>query len=299
MPVSKTFLKSRIDQKIRNKELPGTIEPGDVADLMFDLCDECMLEPIDVFLIAGQSNARGNSGPSGAANSPNPTPGTVFQFGNGQFFEVTDEVGDANTGSFAPSFAITWVQMTGRKICFVPRARNSTALYSAANTGEGYWGTGGTLYDDSIVNVDGALAKLIDLGYEPKFRGVLWSQGESDAVAINNSLMTKQNYKDELAILVGKYRTKYGLNMPFYIIKTGIRTGAAGPLTNIAGYQAIQEGQEEAVAADPLRVKFIYRSTAAFVDRGMMADVVHYNQAAYNEIGREGPKVILGGKDPI
>jgi hypothetical protein len=301
MPLSKNTLKDRINAAIRNKSLPDTITPGDVSDRLAELCDNCIMEQVDVFLIAGQSNARGMSGPTGAANSPNPEPGTLFQFGNGSFLEVTDEVGDANTGSIWPSFAITWKEMTARKICFVPRARNATALSILANTGEGYWGEGAaSFFPDSVTNINGALAALVEQGYDPKFRGVLWSQGENDAYAINRGVMTKQNYKDELAILLSKYRAIYGSNMPFYIIKTGTRTGSAGPLTDVTGYQQIQEAQEEACDADPLRTKIIYRSTTEFHDRGlMMSDGVHYGQLANNEIGRTAPSVILAGADPV
>ena len=301
MPLSKDTLKARINNAIRNKVDPDSISPDDLSDRLFEICDSCMMEPMDVFLIAGQSNARGMSGPTGAANSPDPTPGTIYQFGNTQFLEVNNEVGDANTGSIWPSFGITWNMMTTRKICFVPRARNATALSIKANTGDGYWGEGpASFFQDSVDNINGALARLTQEGYDPKFRGVLWSQGENDAYAINRAVMTKQDYIDEFAILLSKYRAIYGSNMPFYIIKTGTRTGSPGPLTDVAGYQDIQDAQEQIAAADPLRTKIIYRSTTEFHDRGlMMSDGVHYGQLANNEIGRTSPGVILGGVAPI
>src|SRR5882757_664043 len=59
---------------------------------------------IDVFLIGGQSNAVGNPGGGGAASSPDPQSGTVYQYYSGSFSAVTDEVGAANTGSAWPSF---------------------------------------------------------------------------------------------------------------------------------------------------------------------------------------------------
>jgi hypothetical protein len=241
---------------------------------------------MDIFLVAGQSNARGMSGPTGAANSPNPTPNTVYQY-YGSFGQVTDEVGDANTGSAWPSFGITWNNITGRKVCFIPTAVNSSAQVAAADLGSGNWDVSGTLYGNSITQINAAMAAVAAAGYTPVFRGVLWSQGETDAVAINGSTITQTDYTNALTTMVSNYRGVYGTNMPFYIFKTGTRTDQSD-----VGYASIRAAQETFTNSNPLLNKMAFRNAFDFVARLLMVDVVHYSQAGYNEMGRIGAESV-------
>lgn len=284
-----------INEKIRIKSLPRSILRADVADLLIEICQSCMAEPMDVFLIIGQSNAKGMSGPGGAALSPNPSEDTVYQYYQAALSQVVNEVANANTGSIWPSMGITWYNMTRRRICFVQRAVNSTALSNAINDfGAGNWSQTGTHYPNSVTALNDAMAAVMEAGFKPVFRGVICSLGETDAIGINNSQTTKAEYVANMLELIDAYRQVFGTTMPFFILKTGQRVG-----DNDAGYAEVRDGQEEVVAANPVLNKFIYRSTYDFVARGMMQDVVHYNQAANNEIGVEAPAVILGGKNPV
>lgn len=284
-------LKAANDAAIRNKTLPDSITQADVADRLNAIA-EATAEPIDVFLVAGQSNAKGKGNGS---LSPDPQTGTVFQYYLNTFGQVTNEVGAAETGSAWPSMGITWNQMTARKICFIPRGVNSTALSPTINNfGSGNWSPGGTHFPASVAAVQAAMTAMIAAGYKPVFRGVIWSQGETDAVAVNNSTTTGNTYKTQLLQLVADYRTAFGSDMLFVIIKTGTRTDESD-----TGYAAIRTAQEEVVATDVLRNKFGYKRTVDFPGLGYMSDVVHYSQVGYNEIGREIPCVILAGKDPL
>ncbi len=248
------------------------------------------LKDVDVFLIAGQSNARGMSGPTGAANSPNPYPGTVYQYYGNTFSEVTNEVGSANTGSAWPSFGITWNNITGRKICFIPTAVNATSQTVLANTGSGTWDTTGTLYSNSITQTNAALAAIRAAGYNPVFKGVLWCQGENDADAINAGTITQAGYISAFQKMVKNYRGVYGWNMPFYIFKIGTRTG-----TSDIGYSSIRQAQEMVASLDTINTKIVFRGAIDFIERGLMVDVVHYTQTGYNEMGEVGARNILSG----
>lgn len=248
------------------------------------------LDEIDVFLIAGQSNAKGMSGASGAAASPNPDPGTVYQYWSGSFGEVTDEVGDANTGSAWPSFGITWYNTTGRKICFVQTAVNATAQTAAADTGAGNWSPTGTLFDNSVTRVNDAIAAILTAGMTPIFRGVLWCQGENDANAINAATITENDYRSALATMIADYRTEFGAMMPFYIFRTGTRTDVSD-----TGYAAVRNAQDVVADADQLLTKVVFRNAFDFVARSLMVDIVHYTQIGYNEMGHLSAENILSG----
>jgi hypothetical protein len=246
-------------------------------------------EEIDVFLVAGQSNA---SGKGVAASSPNPQFDTVYHWYPGAFNMVTDEVGNANTGSAWPSFGITWHSLTGRKICFVPSAVESSAQVAAADSGAGNWDTTGTLYDTAVSNLENALLDIAAAGYTPVLRGILWSQGETDAAAINATTITSGQYTTALTTMVTNFRVNFGVDLPFYIFRTGTRTDQSD-----AGYLAIRDAQDAFAYSDPLRNRMVFRNAVDFPTRSLMIDVVHYSQAGYNEMGRIGAETIVSGND--
>lgn len=284
-------LKADNNTVIRQKVLPDSITTANVADRL-DAIAEATAEPMDVFLIAGQSNGKGKGNGS---LSPDPQPGTVFHYYLDAFSQVTNEVGAAETGSAWPSFGITWKQVSGRKICFVPRAVNSTALSATINNfGSGNWSPSGTHFPASVIAVQDAMTAIAAAGYLPVFRGVLWSQGETDAIAVNNATTTPELYVTQLLQLIADYRSEFGSDMLFAIMKTGTRTDESD-----IGYAAIRAAQEEVILSDVLRNKMGYRRTVDFPGLGYMSDVVHYSQIGYNEIGREMVYVILGGKEPL
>lgn len=245
------------------------------------------LKPIDVFLIAGQSNAQGWVTP---ATSPTVPAGKVYQYYNGLFSAANDPVGNANTGSAWPAFGIEYNAITGRLVCFVPAAFAGTSQTVAANTGQGTWDTTGTLFDTSVARLNAALSYLIQNRYAPVFKGVLWCQGENDANAINTSLINQTTYILAFQKMIGRYRGVYGKNMPFYIFKTGtIQTGSD------VGYASVRAAQEQVSNTDSLTV-IVFRGAYDFKARGMMQSTYHYTQPAYNEMGRIAADNIVGGR---
>lgn len=245
------------------------------------------LKPIDVFLIAGQSNAQGWVTP---ATSPTVPAGKVYQYYNGLFSAANDPVGNANTGSAWPAFGIEYNAITGRLVCFVPAAFAGTSQTVAANTGQGTWDTTGTLFDTSVARLNAALIYLIQNRYAPVFKGILWCQGENDANAINTSLINQTTYILAFQKMIGRYRGVYGKNMPFYIFKTGtIQTGSD------VGYASVRAAQEQVSNTDSLTV-IVFRGAYDFKARGMMQSTYHYTQPAYNEMGRIAADNIVGGR---
>jgi len=285
-----------IKQEITDKNLPHSIQRSKVAEILNHLCTRCHAEPMDAFLVAGQSNARGKGN---SAQAPDPQADTVYQLGdtNAPVVTIVPVINDVGftEGSAWPAMGITWHQMSDRRICFVNLATDSTSLSPVVNNaGAGDWSPTGIHYPRSIQITRLMLQKIDEAGYLPRFRGVLWGLGESDAAGINDNLTDRATFKAQFRQLAANYRSEFGADMPMWIVKTGTRTNQ-----NDAGYAEIRAAYDELVAEDPHRNKFIYKDTVAFVARGMMRDVVHYNQAAQNEIGRQAAAVILGGKDPV
>jgi hypothetical protein len=238
---------------------------------------------IDVFLIAGQSNAKGR-----ATDAPSPTitGNSILQVNNGVISLANDPVGvgssQAVNYSAWPQFGITYNQLTGRNIAFTPSAVSGTSQVAAADIGNGNWSPTGGLYNLSISRVTSTINALKQAGYTPIFKGILWLQGETDADGINNSTIIQADYSTGLQQMIANYRSVYGSTMPFYIIRIGTRVGSSD-----VGYSQVRDTQVTIAEADPY-TKVIYYGAVDFPARNLMGDQYHYKVAAYNEIGRIG-----------
>jgi hypothetical protein len=234
---------------------------------------------IDVFIIAGQSNARGVGDP---AQSPYPSPGTVFQFDQDELQEVTDEVGNlpSDRGSAWPAFGITYYQQAGRKICFIPCAVDGSGQMPASDIGYGNWSSAGTLFRQSVNKTRKAIEELRARGFNPVLKGVLWIQGENDGHKINLKAITQSQYQDAFTGMISSYRNELGDSLLFYIFQIG---------TDIAvsdnGYSQVRAAQQAVCDANPSRNIMVSTRAITFPARGLMKDAVHWNQAALNEQG--------------
>lgn len=233
---------------------------------------------IDVYLIAGQSNALGSStDPSG---SPTVKSGTGFQYYLGTITPVTNNAGAGNGGAW-PAFINELYNKNQRKILVVPTAVGGTSQTAAAASGNGTWDVSGTLFSNSVTQVNQAIAAASVAGYTPVFKGVLWCQGENDAGALFAGTITKQDYYDAFLLMINNYRVQFGGTMPFYIFRTG------GQPAN-AGFIPIRASQDEIADLQPYTY-MVYRNALTFFARGLMrADNIHYTQAGYNEMGAMG-----------
>jgi Carbohydrate esterase, sialic acid-specific acetylesterase len=244
---------------------------------------------IDVFLVAGQSNATGVGDP---LQSPKPSAGTVFRYDNGTISE------GAHPGSAWPSFGITYYNLTGHKILFVPAAVGGTcqtdqcAAYSRNSRSS--WDVNGTLVQASITALDAGMSALIAAGYKPLLKGVLWSQGEGDAQAIaGSSAVSPAMYQTALASMIARYREHYGSSLPFYIFLSGTE-----PAQEI-GYAAVRKAQMQ-VAASDRHTKVVFRDAVNFPAKGwMQSDNLHYAQPGLNEMGTRGAQNVVSAQQEV
>lgn len=166
--------------------------------------------PIDVYVLAGQSNMAGTSRLNllpeqyrrtyprvkmyfevGSGYEPDMREWTVVQPGQGAFIN--------NTQYFGPELGMAEVlQNSDSEIAFVKYAYGGTAIYqhpginnTATNKDNwhGSWdgATPGRLYNGLISTVQTALTELEEQGYAPVIRGMAWMQGETDGEIQFNS----------------------------------------------------------------------------------------------------------------
>lgn len=251
---------------------------------------------IDVFLIGGQSNAMG-AGDS--ALSPKVS-NNVLQVVQGQVKVANDPVGVlisgssniAVTGSAWPAFGNAYYNATGKKIAFVPSARDGSSQAAGAEYFLGTWDTTGVIFDSAVARINSSMATLSAVGYKPTFRGVLWCQGEADGKAINRGLITQSDYIAALKKMIGKFRNQLNYpKMPFYIFRTGTKTD-----TLDAGYKLIRDAQQIVANIDTFNTKIVFYNAIDYPARGLMSDVAHFTQAGYNEMGTLAAAAVVSGR---
>ncbi len=177
---------------------------------------------VSVYLLGGQSNMAGEtSNASFLAGTPqgNPLPAVqIWQPGFNSFVDLRPgfqnnfgvstgfgaEIGFGHTLEAARASG----QLDNEEIYLVKYAIGATTLAVDWNVD----GTGNR-YDDFTQWVGGALANLASAGLDYTIEGMLWMQGENDAI----NAAYAASYQSNLTNLIADVRSRYGANMDFVI----------------------------------------------------------------------------------
>lgn len=227
---------------------------------------------LDVFLVAGQSNAEGR-GSSGS--SPNVPTGDGYEWTGSILTEANDPVGGAATGSAWPAFCNAYKAGTGRVAVLVEQATGGTAQAASSDSGSGNWDATGSLRAPAKTAFNGALSGIAALypNASVNIGGVLWVQGERDSQAIDAASTTKAVYKAAFVAMLAYFRAQIDAGLKVFVSKTGIDDGNV----DTAGWQAVRAAQQEVCDADPLTY-MAFTGAQAFGQ-------LHYTQAQYNTMG--------------
>lgn len=237
---------------------------------------------LDLFFVGGQSNAVGQ-GSSGS--SPTPDSDLAYLYTAAGITTVTDPVGGdgdsdaADTGSAWPQFAVDYNELSGRPVGLAVYAVDGSAQAADADAGSGNWDASGSIYAAALAYYQAAVTAFEAAGWLVNVRGILWAQGEADAVGIDDGDIVAQDYQDALEAMLVRFRTTFGDQFTMYMVRTGTRTGVSDSYS-----LEIRQKQEEVSRADP-RVIIATRETVDFTNTSMLADTVHYNQAGLNLVG--------------
>ncbi|MDO6391144.1 sialate O-acetylesterase [Pontibacter sp. BT731] len=245
---------------------------------------------VKIFLVAGQSNAKGLGNQT---ESPDNTSLPTFEYftEDNSIRPIKDPVGyagcyfeAAESGSAWPAFSKRYYELSGDSIVIVQAAKGGSACHKLAETNNwGNWSKDGNLFNCSINK-----AQMASQYMKTSISGVIWSQGENDADAINSGIITKTEYKDALKDVIKRYRGLLGENVKFYIILTGYNTTT--PTKH--GSNAVRAAQDE-IAQEDSSTFIVYRRTDKFPEFGWMHDAVHYNQQGLNDIGTVSADIIF------
>jgi hypothetical protein len=236
-----------------------------------------------LFLAAGQSNGVGQGDSTASVRC---TEGTAFEYrlSGDALVPLKDPVGyrelsfeKANSGSAWPAFAKAYHDLTGKEVVIAQAARGgSSCHYKAELSNYGAWDNRGRLplFDSAVIKARAAARKT-----GSPVAGILWSQGERDANAINAQQLSAAEYEQQLTLLINQFRAALGNQLNFYIIETGYYLNHP-----TKGFDEIRKVQEQ-VAERMEHVFIVYGQTNSFEAKGWMKDEIHYNQTALNDIG--------------
>ena len=238
----------------------------------------------DLFVVAGQSNARGRGE---AALSPVVPAGAAYEvLQSGSVVPLADPVGRANTGSAWPAFANAYSEATGRGVVIVGQAAGGTAQVALAGDGPtGHWDV--RQPDNRYTRADRVARRALAVA-ERELPGVrpagwLWIQGGSDMRRIQDGRLSLDEYREGLHALARRVGSDWGV--PLYLFVSGTDAREDTPAA-----AAVREVQNEAGALDEVVV--VYREAYTFPARGwMLPDHIHWSQDGLDEAGREGAAV--------
>lgn len=244
----------------------------------------------DVYVAAGQSNTSGYSGTFSGADTPVPE---VHLFGNdGRWKPASEPVDDgadqtdvvsaeSPTVGFQLAFGKELYVRTGVPVALVPTSLGGTNLYAQWQRNAAHPPARNTLYGSMLHRARTACPVTPP-------RGLLWFQGESDAIAGR----TRAQYAADLEAFVANARSDLGApGLVFLCGQLGTYSAA-----NVATWLPVQEAQRDVVAADPAAAL----ATAVDLPR---PDGIHFNVVGYGVLGRRfalgARRVVFGhGVDP-
>ncbi len=242
-----------------------------------------------LFLVAGQSNAVGVGKSDSSLAFLNPL---CFEFYSepSSLKLLQDPVGytlpnedfqAALSGSAWPAFADTYQQLNGDSVIIIQAAKGGTACHEKADGGAGNWSNNYHLFTQAV-----SKAKMAEAFTGKQLDGIIWLQGESDAIGIVQNKITACQYKWALQNLIQRFRNELHCSLPFYIIQTGLYLPEYD-----AAFNVVRDVQQQVANEDPLT--FIADSSAnQYRALGYMTDQIHFDQRALNAMGTNAAQTI-------
>jgi len=261
---------------------------------------------VDIFCIAGQSNARGTGLTTGGTSEYGKYVDPEYFFTptanipETPFFEVSDNIRLKNVrfkgattnilvaeqdnpsiGSAYPSFCREYYEKTGREAIIISSAIGGTSLLNANE-----WDPSN--YQNNIARkpieiLPLLINKLKKYGYTINKKNILWCQGESDV----SGGATQQQYYDKFLQLHDLYINIGGYDNFFYVSIADNNYPSLNS-DNIINAQRILQ----IARPNTLFLVFDNRMFTTFGSGLLQSDNVHYQQQGYNIMGKESAKRI-------
>jgi len=228
-------------------------------------CCAVNAQPVDIFLLIGQSNMAGRGAVGDADRTPIPG---VFAFSKEKsWVPAVDPIHfdrpDRTGVGLGRSFATTLMEMkAATSVGLIPAAFGGSALHE--------WVPGTAHYVNAVERTKAALATASP---GARLRGILWHQGEADASDEERAV----TYRLRFAKMIAALRKDLGAeNVPVIV-------GQLGEFVQEKSYSQLQRVNSE-LATLPLHVpRSGFVSSQGLKDKG---DQLHFDSPSLKEFGR-------------
>lgn len=226
------------------------------------------MDKIDVFLLIGQSNARGVGN---ACESVIPNENCFEYLKNGDVIRMRTVLeASEGDGTIAPAFANEWNRLTGNKVCFIHEAKDGSRIKN--------WNHDANRFlDDAILKFNSG-CETLDKEYEIGSKYVIWIQGESDAKYGSDVIYYKENLKS----IASRLKQECGIDKMFVSL-TGYWLGEDEYFVRTRRIAASQE--VACLESDILTLGS--KRAMTFHDENLTIDDVHYSQEGLNILGED------------
>ena len=232
-------------------DLKRTKKLGVVLGLTFasTLAGPVAADDYKVFLLGGQSNMDGRADASGLPTSPVnlQQPQTdVIKFESGISSNWQDL--QPRGSQFGPEilFGRTLADaLPGENIALIKYAASGTNLYSDWDPAGSGDPNSPNRYERFVDSITAGLNKLTTAGHTYEIAGMLWTQGEADAL---NDQTTVQ-YQTNLNGLIAEVRSSYGSDLPFFLSQ--LSDNQTTTAAREAKFDLIQAAQTNVASSDP------------------------------------------------
>lgn len=265
-------------------------------------------DPLDLYLLAGQSNARGSGGD--LAEAPVPPHLTAYwaylrDDGTRSLAVAPVDRESPLSQSLGPAFAARYWERTGRRVLLVQLAVSGSANVPAADRGFGHWsahhdGPGAEGGPNRLRTGLEDLDRILDqFPNRDQLRpgGIIWVQGETDATKIDQGYPIGDAYLEELRATATRLRVALAERLPgegfppLYLVQTGHRAAGDTP-----GFELVRELQWD--GAELGAYTLACDDAHTFPELGWLADNVHWDQDALNHVGEHVADVAAGDHPP-
>lgn len=226
------------------------------------------MDKMDVFLLIGQSNARGVGN---AAESVIPNENCFEYLSSGEIINMRTVLETSEgDGTIAPSFANGWNEFSGNKVCFIHEAKDGSRIKN--------WNHDANKFLDDAIDKFNNGCLEIEKKYEIGNKYVIWIQGESDAKYGSDVIYYKENLKSIA------YRLKEECNIDkMFVSMTGYWLGEDEYFVRTRRIASAQE-----IACNECEVLSLGSKRAmTFHDEKLTIDDVHYSQEGLNILGKD------------
>lgn len=270
--------------KVGNQTVTATYLAG------VNLINTGMSLAVDLFIIAGQSNALGVGT---AAESPL-SPDGLWINGSNLPIPLSDPLGNVNTGSAWPAFSNEWKSLTGRRSAFVYTAAVGASIV-APGTG---WNSTGGLRSQAVAAYNNAIVSLANASLELGNVYILWLQGEAEAQTYNGTTITEETYRIATEDLGDYFKAQIPIMQTMGLIHISGPTSnlgvAASEMSELHRRTQKIRAAQTLACENNINLTSIYNGSYHFVGRGLSKDGTHYNQTGYNLIGKMAARGLNG-----